>query len=63
MGGLDLFNDDDTGTVFRDTIMLALAGFVAIVILVLPFINPEAKQSEDGDRAPGNVVIEVQWQD
>lgn len=63
MGGLDLFGDDDTGTVFRDTIMLALAGFVAIVILVLPFINPEAKQSEDGDRAPGNVVIEIQWPD
>lgn len=63
MGGLDLFGDDDTGTVFRDTIMLALAGFVAIVILVLPFINPEAKQSEDADRAPGNVVVEIQWQD
>ncbi|GIK98202.1 MAG: hypothetical protein BroJett029_24110 [Alphaproteobacteria bacterium] len=63
MGGFDLFGDDDTGTVFRDTIMLALAGFVAIVILVLPFINPEAKQSEDADRAPGNVVVEIQWQD
>lgn len=63
MGGLDLLGDDDTGTVFRDTIMLALAGFVAIVILVLPFINPEAKQTEDGDRAPGNVVIEIQWPD
>lgn len=63
MGGFDLFGDDDTGTVFRDTIMLALAGFVAIVILVLPFINPKAKQSEDADRAPGNVVIEIQWQD
>jgi hypothetical protein len=64
MGGLDLFGEDDTGTVFRDVIMLALAGFVAIVILVLPFINPEAKQSEEaGDRAPGNVVIEIQWQD
>lgn len=63
MGGFDLFGEDDTGTVFRDTIMLALAGFVAIVILVLPFINPEAKQSEHGDRAPGNVVIEIQWRD
>jgi hypothetical protein len=63
MGGLDLFGEDDTGTVFRDIIMLALAGFVAIVILVLPFINPEAKQSEDGDKAPGNVVIEIQWPD
>lgn len=63
MGGLDLFGEDDTSTVFRDVIMLALAGFVAIVILVLPFINPKAKQSEDGDKAPGNVVIEIQWED
>lgn len=63
MGGLDLFGEDDTSTVFRDVIMLALAGFVAIVILVLPFINPKAKQAEDGDKAPGNVVVEIQWED
>jgi len=63
MGGLDLFGEDDSGTVFRDVIMLALAGFVAIVILLLPFINPQAKQTDEGGKAPGNVVIEVQWAD
>jgi len=62
MGGLDLFGEDDSGTVFRDVIMLALAGFVAIVILLLPFINPQAKQTDDG-KSPGSVVIEVQWAD
>jgi len=62
MGGLDLFGEDENGTVFRDVIMLALAGFVAIVILLLPFINPQAKQTDDG-KSPGSVVIEVQWAD
>ncbi len=39
------FDDDEGGTVFRDVIMLALAGFVAMVILLLPHIQPpgEAK--------------------
>ena len=63
MGGLDLFGEDDSGTVFRDVIMLALAGFVAIVILLLPFINPQAKQTDDDGKSPGSVVIEVQWAD
>lgn len=63
MGGLDLFGEDDSGTVFRDTIMLALAGFVSIVILLLPFINPEAKQAVGETKAPGNVIVEIQWPD
>ena len=63
MGGLDFFGDDDSGTVFRDTIMLALAGFVSVVILLLPFINPQAKQAADDAKAPGNVIVEIQWLD
>ena len=63
MGGLDLFGEDDSGTVFRDVIMLALAGFVAIVLLLLPFINPEAKQAAGEAKAPGNVIVEIQWPD
>ena len=36
MYGLDEFDEDDsTGTVFRDVILLALIGFVAIVIMLL----------------------------
>ena len=46
MNGLDQFGEEDTGTVFRDTIMLALAGFVSVVVLLLPHINPKAKEAE-----------------
>ncbi|MEE9211421.1 MAG: hypothetical protein V3U29_02085 [Phycisphaeraceae bacterium] len=60
MQGLDHFEEDDTATVFRDVIMLALLGFIAIVILLLPHLNPPAK-AEESVSAPGNVIIEVNW--
>jgi hypothetical protein len=61
MGGLEQFDDDDTGTVFRDVITLALAGFVAMVILLLPHVTAKAAKTADGAKAPGNVVIEATW--
>ena len=63
MNQFDQFGEDDSGTVFRDTIMLALAGFVSVVVLLLPHINPKAKETDAGDKAPGNVIIEAQWTD
>ena len=61
----DPFHDninDDEGTVFRDVILLALAGFVVIVMLLIPHINPIAKKANDGDvPAPGNVIVEINW--
>jgi len=54
---------DDSGTVFRDVILLALAGFVFITVLLLPHINPKAKQSEGSTEPPGNVIIEMRWDD
>ncbi len=63
MNQFDQFGEDDSGTVFRDTIMLALAGFVSVVVLLLPHINPKAKETDAGDKSPGNVIIEAQWTD
>jgi hypothetical protein len=62
MLGLDQ-DEDDTGTVFRDVIMLALAGFVAMVILLLPHINPPGKAAQENTQPPGNVIVEVRWPD
>jgi hypothetical protein len=61
MGGLDRLDEDDTGTVFRDVITLALAGFVAMVILLLPHIAPKAAKTAEGAPPPGNVMVEVTW--
>jgi hypothetical protein len=65
MRGLDLFDDDDGGssTVFRDVIMLALVGFVALVIIMLPHIQPPGAKTTSEITAPGNVIVEVRWPD
>jgi len=60
MQGFDLFGDDD-GTVFRDVIMLALLGFVTIVVLLLPHLNPPTKPTDQ--QQPGNLVVELHWPD
>jgi hypothetical protein len=57
------FDDDDGGTVFRDVIMLALAGFVAMVILLLPHLNPRGEDAQASVEPPGNVIVEVRWPD
>jgi len=61
MQGFDLFDDGDDGTVFRDVIMLALLGFVTIVVLLLPHLNPPTKPTEQ--QQPGNIVVELHWPD
>jgi hypothetical protein len=60
MDDLDLNDDQGGDVVFRDVIFLALAGFVAMVLLLLPFINPPATANE-GTPAPGNVIVELNW--
>ena len=56
----DEFDEDSTGTVFRDVLMLALIGFVAMVIMMLPHLS-EKRQESDEHRSPGNVVVEIHW--
>ena len=64
MPGLDLFEDEDAGsTVFRDVVMLALVGFVALVILMLPHIQPKGRAATAEATPPGNVIVEVRWPD
>ncbi len=64
MPGLDPFEaSDDESTVFRDVVMLALAGFVSLVLLMLPHINPKAEAAADQSEPPGNVIVEVRWPD
>jgi len=57
----DAADDDAAATVFRDVVLLALAGFVAIVLLLLPHINPPGTAAESADEPPGNVIVELFW--
>ena len=56
-------DQDINGIPWRDTITLALAGIVAILLFVLPFVNPKAKKAEDDIVPPGNVIVELFWAD
>jgi hypothetical protein len=63
VNNLDQLDEDDGGTVFRDVITLALAGFVATVMLLLPHINPPGEATAENTEPPGNVIVEVRWPD
>lgn len=60
MNDFDDFDEDSSGTIFRDVIMLALIGFVAMVILLLPHLKKSAVEAQD-HRAPGNLIVEMHW--
>lgn len=57
-------DDHDTAadTVFRDITMLLAAAFLAVVILLLPFINPPVEDTK-GTIPPGNIIITADWPD
>ena len=63
MSTLDQLDEDEGGTVFRDVIMLALAGFVAMVLLLLPHLNPPGEAAKENTQPPGNVIVEMRWPD
>ncbi len=62
MRDFELFDEESTSTLFRDIIMLALAGFVTLVMLLLPHINPKAV-AEESAKSPGNLTVELRWPD
>jgi hypothetical protein len=51
--------NNSSSTVFRDFTMLMVLGFVAMVIWLLPHINPP--ESEADAEPPGNFLINVYW--
>ena len=59
---LEEFEDEPSGTVFRDVLMLALIGFVAMVIMLLPHLSEKRDENRD-THSPGNVVVEIHWPD
>ncbi len=57
------FEEDAGGTGFRDVILLALCGFVAIVVLLIPHLNPTGEAKEADVDSPGNIIVEAYWGD
>ena len=42
----ELLDDAQADTIFRDVTLLALSGFISIVILLLPWLNFQTKDIE-----------------
>jgi hypothetical protein len=56
--------DEETLTVWLDTALLMLGGFVLMSVLMMTVMNPPTQSSDsDNLQAPGNVIIEAQWAD
>ena len=57
---LNAIDEEQSDTVFRDVTLLALSGFIAIVLLLLPWLNLKTKQ-ELIKEPVGSVIIELFW--
>lgn len=56
-------DDDDTSTIFRDVIFLMMITFVVLFIIAMMHINPVANPNEKVTDPPGNVVVNIFWED
>jgi hypothetical protein len=56
----ELLDGDQADTIFRDVTLLALSGFISIVILLLPWLNFQAKDIEIQEPV-GSVIFELFW--
>src|SRR5262245_5290874 len=56
--------DEETLTVWLDTALLMLGGFILMTVLMMTVINPKAQSAEtSGEQSPGSIIVEAQWAD
>lgn len=48
---------------FSDVLFLAVAGFVCIILIIWPHINPPGKNDAEPLRPPGTLIVEIRWPD
>jgi len=48
-------------TTFLDVILLAFSLMVAVVIIILPYINPIGKEKNSDEKSPGILAVEIAW--
>ncbi len=48
-------------TLFRDVLSLALLGFLAVIVLLLPHLAPEQQDQPAAVTASGDVVVQLTW--
>jgi len=63
MAEFESFDGGGEDTVFRDVVFLALAGFVAIVLMLLPHLAQPGSDAAPDRLPPGQVIVETRWPD
>ena len=56
----DILDSTQADTIFRDVTLLALSGFISILILLLPWLNFQTKDIEIKEPV-GSVIFELFW--
>jgi len=56
--------DEETLTVWLDTALLMLGGFILMTVLMLAAMNPPKPEQQEGQIVnPGTMIIEAEWAD
>jgi hypothetical protein len=50
-----------TNTLFRDVLANCLLFFVAMLLLLIPYVNDPQRKTENGDEPPGSIVASITW--
>ncbi len=58
-----LSDNDDSGTIFRDVVFLLMITFVILFLIAVMHINPIAQPKEEQITPPGNVIVNIFWED
>ncbi len=56
-------SNDDSGTTFRDVIFILMITFIILFLIAVMHINPIAKPKEEQITPPGNVIVNIFWED
>jgi hypothetical protein len=54
------FEEDGSSTTFQDLLFLCLLGFLCILLIVLPLLNPP-KPEDPSPKPPGQIIVEIVW--
>lgn len=58
-----LSENDDSGTTFRDVIFIMMIVFIILFLIAAMHINPIAQPKEEQITPPGNVIVNIFWED
>lgn len=56
-------NNDPWATTFKDMMLLIGLSLLSMLLIVIPFLNDPKKGQKNEIQAPGNVIIEIYWDD